>query len=93
MYRDPGATPPRCPLCGGTSLTPETKLDPSEGYLNVHYEVAGGEPGLLGSAPVERFAVDRARICLDCGHVVTGMSARTLAMLRARLGQLAPVRG
>lgn len=92
MYRAPEAPPPRCPSCGSASLSPETRLDPSEGYLRVHFHVAGGPPGLLGG-PTESFVVDRARVCLGCGHVMTGLSARTLAQLRARLGQLAPMAG
>ncbi len=90
MYRAPEAPPLRCPACGATSLSPQTKLDPSEGYLNVHFHVAGAPPGLLGVPPTERFVVDRARICLDCGHAVMGLSARALAQLRGRLAHLAP---
>ncbi len=92
MYREPDPTTRRCPSCGSESLSEETKLDPSEGYLNVHFAVAGAPPALLGGNQTESYRVDRARVCLGCGHVVAVMGRAALARLRSRAGALAAVR-
>jgi len=92
MYRAPDTTP-RCVACGGQSLTPETKFDPSEGWAYVHFAEHGTRSPLFGGGdrptltPV-RFAIDRARVCLDCGHVKLSMSSKTVAKLRADLANL-----
>lgn len=84
MYREPDRTP-HCAACGRTTLTPPTLLDPSEGYLNVHFQEKTDKPaGWLGPAR-ERFSIKRVRICIECGHVMLFLDAQTLGTLRARL--------
>lgn len=92
MYREPDPVTRRCPSCGSESLSEETMLDPSEGYLNLRFAVTGAAPTFLGGAPTESFRVDRARVCLGCGHLVVVMGRAALARLRSRAGALAAVR-
>lgn len=89
MYRAPDATP-RCSACGNANLTPATKFDTSEGFPNVYFEKAEPETGFFASN-TETFAVDRARVCLDCGHVMFSFSSDKLATLRAHLPRLKPM--
>jgi hypothetical protein len=72
----------RCTACGSDTLTHVSSFDDTSGYSHVVF--------LDGSADERRFRVDRARVCLDCGHVMLAMSPRTLAELRAERGSLRP---
>lgn len=88
MYRAPDTTP-RCPSCGGASLTPETKFDPSEGFSYVHFGQPTTRSSFLGgeqqTLEVARYPLERARVCLDCGEVRLSFSKRRLAQLRSDL--------
>ncbi len=86
-------TSPRCPACGDSNLTPSTYVTPTEGYVRVQFEVRGERPGFLGGLPREHFEVDRATVCLGCGHVSFGLSRATLALLRERVSSLRPYEG
>jgi hypothetical protein len=70
-----------------------TYVTPTEGYLRVHFTVRDGPRGFLGSIPREHFEVDRARVCLACGHVSLGLGAKTLARLRREAASLEPCEG
>lgn len=87
MYRSPDETP-RCPCCQSIELGPLTKFDPSEGYARVHFRVKGATAGLLGSPANAAYTVDRARVCLRCGHVMHFLSAEQCADLRRRIESL-----
>lgn len=89
-YRTPEKTP-LCASCGGGSLTPATKFDTSEGYPNVYFRNTKVQPSFFGGSDRQWYPVDRARICLDCGHVMLFFSAERLGMLRAETGSLKPV--
>jgi hypothetical protein len=71
-------------MCGATALTPPTLLQPTEGHLNLHFQAPGAQPGFLGMMSSETFAVDRASVCLECGHVILGLSPERLQELRAK---------
>ena len=77
-----------CPSCHSSELAEETKFDPSEGFAYVHYR----DPSDTGifAAPL-RFAIDRARVCLACGHVSLSFGEARLAELRAKIGKLVPI--
>ena len=90
MYRSPDATP-RCTACGNSQLTPETKFDTSEGFANLFFHYRDATPGFFGGVESRIFALDRARVCLDCGHVMLSLSARKLAALREAMPALAAV--
>jgi hypothetical protein len=77
-------------MCGNTSLTPETKFDPSEGNAVIHFGDASVAQAFM-SDPYRRFPVNRARVCLDCGHVALALGPRKLAALRAALAALRPL--
>jgi len=90
MYRAPDQTP-RCASCGGTSLTPATKFDPSDGFAYVWFRDRRVTPTVLGGDGTQHLAIDRARVCLDCGHVMLGFSDSRLAELRAVSAAFEPV--
>ena len=92
MYRSPDATP-RCTACGNSQLTPETKFDTSEGLANVYFRHRDAKPDFFGSVESATFAVDRARVCLDCGHVMLSFCEAKLAALREAMPQLVPLPG
>ena len=93
-YRDPDRTP-RCQACGGTSLTEETLFSTLEGDARVYFEVVTGKEGFFSGKPRAEFHADRARVCLECGHVMIALGARQLENLRQQLHGLAalPDRG
>jgi hypothetical protein len=72
--------------CGNANLTAETKFDPSEGNANIHFF----DPKATGlfDYSVVTFTVNRARVCLDCGHVMLSFGPARLAELRAAIGRL-----
>jgi hypothetical protein len=82
---------PRCSSCGGSSLTPSTKFDTSEGYAKVYFENTKVEPSFFGGSGTITFAIDRARVCLDCGHVMLGFSKERLEGLRHEMASLKPI--
>ena len=75
MYRTADETP-RCPCCHSLELSELTKFDPSEGFF---------------AERAARYTLDRARICLSCGHAMLFVSEKQRADLAGRIGQLAPV--
>jgi hypothetical protein len=79
-------------MCGATSLTaPTLFLHSGDGNPKVHFKVRGAKAGFLGGAPDdEKFVVDRARVCLQCGHVSLGFSAERLQELREKSESLEP---
>jgi hypothetical protein len=79
--------------CGNTNLTPETKFDPSEGNANIHFVDPTLDPRDRGFFDDGQwtFAVNRARVCLDCGYVMLSLSRERLAQLRAAIGRLRAV--
>lgn len=89
MYRTPDETP-RCACCHSEQLTDITKFDPSEGYARVHFDNKRPADGVFASRRVQ-YTVDRARICIACGHVMHFVSARQRAELAKRLDELAAV--
>jgi hypothetical protein len=89
MYRVPDKSP-RCLACGNTNLTPETKFDPSEGNAYIHFFDPTAEPGFFDHSDAT-FAVNRARVCLDCGYVMLSLGRERLAQLRAAIGRLRAV--
>jgi hypothetical protein len=83
---------PRCPMCNESTLTPPTLIQHSaEGTPQVHFKLKGGQPNFFGVTPGETFAVQRASVCLTCGHVALGLTAGTLQRLKDRLGALDPM--
>jgi hypothetical protein len=89
MYRVPD-TSPRCVACGNTNLTPETRFDPSEGNANIHFFDPKAKQGFLDDGH-PTFAVNRARVCLDCGHVMLSLGGTRLEQLRAAIDRLRAV--
>ena len=85
MYREPDRTP-ECTVCGRTSLTPLTRLDPTKGFLAVHFKRMQG-----GAEGQHSVTLRRARICLECGHVMLFVDKTTLADLKASLPHLTPI--
>jgi hypothetical protein len=87
MYRTP-APPLECSACRSSALTPLTKLDPSEGWLNVLFwpQQSGRD-----TRTTHKVTVDRARVCLDCGNVMPAVNAQDLAELREAFGRLKPI--
>ncbi|HEX8793953.1 MAG TPA: hypothetical protein VF765_23590 [Polyangiaceae bacterium] len=92
MYRAPDAAP-RCVACGETQLAGPTWFTVSEGFARVYFEKRGAKPGFLGGSAKEGFHVNRARVCLACGHVMLGLSDDQLQQLRDKLGTLQPMEG
>jgi hypothetical protein len=88
MYRTQ-ADAPRCPACQGTALTPTTKFDPGEGRSSVYFDYT--KKGGLFDLDGVHFVCDRARVCLECGHVALSMSKKRLEGLKEELAKLTPV--
>lgn len=82
MYRTPD-TRLRCPRCGGSAITPPTACFAHDGYATVHFHRTDTQTD-------ESYRVDRATVCLDCGHVAFGFSTKTLAWLKNGLSRLEP---
>jgi hypothetical protein len=88
---DPHGTWPRCASCGATQVTPPTRFDLSSPVnAAVTFRPRAGK-SLFGLAVMESFGVDRARICLACGHVMLALSPGKLAELRGKIGGLDPL--
>jgi hypothetical protein len=78
--------------CGNSNLTPETKFDPSEGNAYIHFRDPTADPTrTFFDDDQPKFAVNRARVCLDCGHVMLSLGRERLAQLRAVIGRLRAV--
>ncbi len=89
MYRTADETP-RCPCCHSLELSELTKFDPSEGFSRVHFALKEPGEGFFAERAA-RYTLDRARICLSCGHAMLFVSEKQRADLAGRIGQLAPV--
>jgi hypothetical protein len=88
---DPHRPSPRCASCGATQVTPATSFDLSSPVnATVTFRPRAGK-SLFGLAVMESFRVDRARVCLACGHVMLALSPVKLAELRAKIGGLDPL--
>ncbi len=89
MYREPDPTP-ACAVCGRTQLSPSTRLDPTKGFLAAHFKrTPTAESG--PAAGQHTVLLQRARICLVCGHVMIFIDAKALADLKAALPMLTPI--
>jgi hypothetical protein len=78
-------------MCAATAISPPTLFQHSgEGNPELVLQVRGAKPGFLGAIPRETFCVDRASVCLQCGHVILGFSPQRLQQLRERLPSLDP---
>jgi hypothetical protein len=87
---EPSPTP-RCSSCGATELTAPTRFDLSSPVTaSVIFRPRTPNPGFLGIQVMHSELVDRARVCLACGHVMLGLSPASLAELRAKIGNLDP---
>jgi hypothetical protein len=88
---DPHGQWTRCASCGATQVTPPTLFDLSNPVsATVTFRPRAGK-SLFGLAVMETFRVDRARVCLACGHVMLALSPAKLAELRAKMGGLDPL--
>ncbi len=101
MYREPDPAP-RCASCGGASLSPRAKFELSR--ADTTDEVSSAQAQIVfrkrGVAPLPRtsmwrsdiavWAIDRARVCLDCGHVMLCFSDEVLAKVRAAMAGYEP---
>ena len=67
-------------------MSPPTSLRQSEGRAEV--ELADV---VDGARYVQRFEVDRASVCFECGHVMLCIGAKALARLRHRAGTLTAI--
>lgn len=84
MYRS--EVPPQCAVCHGTALSAPTRVRHSDGTTELELaDVVEGQPY------IQRFAVDRASVCFDCGHVMFSLSASGLRRLRQRKSTLSAI--
>jgi len=81
VYRTPDPTP-HCVSCGSASVTPPTTFG-ADAPVSVFFASREGHN--------ERFHVDRARVCLDCGYVMPAVSPETLTLMRVLLPALRPI--
>ncbi len=89
MYREPDATP-RCVSCGATQITPPTLFKNTEGLPCVYFLERGKKAGWSIDTNSKSFSVNRARVCLACGHVMLALSPHELEDLRAKAAELEP---
>jgi hypothetical protein len=89
MYREADDSP-RCTACGNPNVTPPTHFDLTEGSASVVFGIRQPEKGWLAETS-KRFAVNRARVCLDCGHVMLAFGPERLEELRRALADLRPI--
>lgn len=68
-------------MCDAHALSNETRLDPSEGRLRLEFGITGAKDGIITSAPVAAFFVDRARVCMSCGYVFMAIDTASLKSL------------
>ncbi|HEU4413023.1 MAG TPA: hypothetical protein VFS43_47715 [Polyangiaceae bacterium] len=83
--------PPHCSACGSSALTPPTKFDASEGPPAVCFQAKKAERSLFGGPTMHAFVVDRARVCLDCGHVMLSFGRERLDEMRGMMASLKPI--
>lgn len=76
-----------CTVCTSPHVTPETKFDPSEGFAKVHFNLKTPAPGFFSESWMS-LKVDRARLCLACGHVMYFLSPRARQELERRMPEL-----
>jgi hypothetical protein len=71
----------KCPYCGGSKLSPDTKLQSSsyDSFLRFHAK----DGSWLGKT---QDAELRARVCLDCGHAHIFVDEQSLTWLQAHFG-------
>lgn len=89
-YSSPDQTP-LCCSCGSASLTPSTKFDTSEGLAQVYFQDPTVEPSFFGGGGTRTFSIDRARVCLDCGHIMLSFGKKKLEELRDAMASLKPI--
>ena len=82
MYRAPDVTI-RCVACGGTNVTPPTMAAAGEHSVTVYLATEAAEKA-------EHFNADRARVCLECGHVMLTLSDENLRLFRMLAPALRP---
>ena len=90
MSREIDETSAQCAACQSTELTPLTRFDPSEGFARVHFLRKSPGSGFFAS-PYEHITVDRARVCLACGHVMHFLGAKRRRELAEKIAGLSPV--
>ncbi len=77
-------------MCASTSLTRPTLFQVSgDSDAKVHFRIRDPAPGFF-AATSESFVVDRASICMECGHMILGFSEGRLAELREKMATLEP---
>jgi hypothetical protein len=82
----------RCTACGSGDVMPPTLFDLSGSTVaTMTFRPRDAKPGFLGVTVLESLRVDRARVCLACGHVMLALRPETLAQLRAKAAMLDPV--
>lgn len=87
----PEAKPMTCPVCAGPHLSPETVLHPSGGVTQVMFAKRGVAPSLFRNDDRVSLRVDRARVCLQCGFVLSFLSAEAIHRVRAEAPSLEPM--
>jgi hypothetical protein len=92
MYRTE-SKPPTCLACGSPHVTPETSFDTTEGDPNIYFETRVRPTGFLAELEDtrQRFNVDRAQVCLACGHVMFFLSPSKRRELERRMAELKPM--
>jgi DNA-directed RNA polymerase subunit RPC12/RpoP len=74
----------QCPVCGSQELSPKTDYSSFE----THARFTGmGGAGLLGGAKDLTMGASRARVCLDCGHLILFVSDSDRRRLRTAVGE------
>lgn len=89
-YRSPAQTT-RCCSCGSALLTPSTKFDTIDGRPQIYFHDPTIEPSFWVGDGTRTFSVDRARVCLDCGHIMLSFSKEKLEELRGAIASLKPL--
>jgi len=77
----------RCPVCSGSHVSPATTLRTDGAGRGLRLLFQGPDVS-WASTGHEAFTARTARVCLDCGHVMTFFSQTQLAKLRARLSEV-----
>lgn len=72
------SAPIRCPVCSGENLTAEASYVVSGASLRFRN---AGKKKVFGPNYLHT-AVNRGRVCLDCGHVVLFLSSEEMERLR-----------
>jgi len=90
MYREADDSP-RCTACGKSNVTPPTRFVLDQGVTaGLVFAIRNPEKGWLAKT-ARAFDVDRARVCLDCGHVMLALGPKRLEELRSEVAGLLPM--